>query len=338
MKTILNLIICTCLIFSSYIKADELYKETFSVNSSQLESHEDIGQPPNNDLINSQIENDLEKEPPNKIEIDTDTKDTSNKENSASQSTVNKPDLDNALLKTNPTQVIFTGEESTYLVVALIFIILLLPFIPGYILKRKIKSGAEIVFAHVSEMRAYQVSGFLLILSMIMWINVLSINLKNISGAIGLISILLLLGLFGFQKVISKNLTSASITYFLKIFFVAFGTLIVFLGTAISLIAFRSATENLNKRKYGDAAVNATIVAGAAASTAAFSSSYFGESSQYINGPNNEDFAGAFPDKGIIDVFKIGVRVLIVSMFLGDEKIYLQKVLKHYRDTGKSLF
>ena len=66
----------------------------------------------------------------------------------------------------------------------------------------------------------------------------------------------------------------------------------------------------------------------AAVSTASFSSSYFGENSLYINGPNHEDFAGAFPDKGIIDVIKIGINVVVVSIFLWDEKIYLEKNIK----------
>lgn len=338
MKKILNLIVYIYLVFSFNVNAEELNSETLSFRSPQLENPEGISQSTKIDSINLQPKNTTENESINQIETKTDSQDTSIIENSYIESSANTSDLNNSTKEINSSPLIFTEEESTYLSVALIFFIVLIPFIPGYILKGKVRRGNEIVFAHLSEMRAYQVAGFLLILSSIMWLNVSSINLKIITVTVGVVSILFLVALLGFQKVISKNLRSALTIYLLKILFVAFGTLVVFLGTAISFIAFRSAKENLNKRKYGDAAVNTALATGAAASTASFSSNYFGENSLYINGPNYEDFAGAFPDKGIIDVIKIGIKVVIVSIFLWDEKIYLEKILKNYRETGNSLF
>jgi hypothetical protein len=338
MKTILNLIIYICLIFSFNVNAEELNSETLSFSNPQLENPEDVSQSSKIDSINPLPKNTTEIESINQIETKTDSKETSIIENSIIELTANSLGFDNRSKEKNFSFLTFTEEESTFIAVALLVLIVLMPFIPGYLLKVKIRKGDEIVFAHLSEMRAYQVAGFLLMLSSIMFINVSSFKLKIISVALGILAILFFVALLGFQKVISKNLSSALVIYLLKIFFVAFGVLIVFLGTTISIIAFRSTQQNLNKKKYGDAFVSSGVSAAAAASTASFSSSYFGENSLYINGPNYEDFAGAFPDKGIVDVIKTGIKVLIVSMFIWNEKIYLPKILKHYRETGKSLF
>lgn len=232
-----------------------------------------------------------------------DSDEVQNIRDSVNRSTEASPITSNTSTPKTPQQLKQEELANVILVVGL-FVLVIIPCLPFWILRGLANSETDVAFANDMEIFAYLIGCTSLIAGWLFLLNAQSVVLLSIGVLLISLSLIIFLSLLGFQRQLSRNMFSTLFMFATKIAYFVLTFLVAMTLRLLAMLLAKSSYDKAKNREYAGAGL---MLGGAAVSWRA-GGKFFSSMSSYVNGVQIPAVAQAFPGDSFFGLIKQGFQ------------------------------